>query len=342
MMPTVQDDVRTLVEAVEVAPEVPEHQRNAVRGLAGELMSESSCINGLDLSVFAQIGLQLALSCERPDTPARTCTADNSGWFEEVGIRDRECRNEARETDHFEHVKQVGQRIGECSSAIEAIVRSADMAIRAILEPARRVFEIAQRCGITQIVEIAVEVIIEALRCATATTTDRNGVIRECLDSIAECTGEAAQTQPEPAVEKPCDTVASSSVGTVAAGVNISVDVGLKLGVELDLAQGEVECPPEEAPKPEPEPPAKPAPKPAPTPAPTPPPPPPPAPAPTPTKDGVIAPPPELSQVQEPPPPPKKAQHVDTTAASVGGADGAQPGAQGGQDPWAMKKTGEW
>ena len=66
MMPTVQDDVRTLVEAVEVAPEVPEHQRNAVRGLAGELMSESSCISGLDLSVFAQIGLQLALSCERP------------------------------------------------------------------------------------------------------------------------------------------------------------------------------------------------------------------------------------------------------------------------------------
>ena len=324
MIPAVQD----IAEAVDAAPDVPERQRDEVRGLAGDLIKEASCVDGLDLSLFAEAGLQLGCGCERPDTPARTCSADDSAWFDEVGIRSREQRDETRETEFFEQVAQVGQRIGECSSAIEQVVRSAEMAVGAVLEPARRMFDLAQRCGIKQLIEPAVEVIIEALRCAKQTTTDRNSVIANCLDVVAECVGEASAPQPAPPVEIDRAKVASSSVGTAAAGLNLSVDVGLKLGLDLDVAldcdaeEAEQECPP---PAPEPEP----APEPASAPE-------------TPTGDGVIAPPPELSQVEEPAPPPKKLQNLDTQAASIGGDDPVAGDGAAGQDPWGIKKTGEW
>lgn len=53
----------------------------------------------------------------------------------------------------------------------------------------------------------------------------------------------------------------------------------------------------------------------------------------------MIAPPPELSQVEEPAPPPKKLENLETQPAQAGGT-----GDTGGvdADPWAMKKSGEW
>lgn len=324
MIPAVQD----IAEAVDAAPDVPERQRSEVRGLADDVIKEASCVDGLDLSLFAEAGLQLGCGCERPDTPARTCSADDSAWFDEVGIRSREQRDETRETEFFEQVAQVGQRIGECSSAIEQVVRSAEMAVGAVLEPARRMFDLAQRCGIKQLIEPAVEVIIEALRCAKQTTTDRNSVIANCLDVVAECVGEASAPQPAPPVEIDRAKVASSSVGTAAAGLNLSVDVGLKLGLDLDVALDcDAEGAEQESPPPAPEP--EPAPEPASAPE-------------TPTGDGVIAPPPELSQVEEPAPPPKKLQNLDTQAASIGGDDPVAGDGAAGQDPWGIKKTGEW
>lgn len=87
-----------------------------------------------------------------------------------------------------------------------------------------------------------------------------------------------------------------------------------------------------------------------------------PAPEPEPVpEDGVIPPPPELSQVEEPAPPPKKLEHIESPATEVaqvppdpGPADAAEdieptentdndtPAAADSAEPWAMKKTGEW
>ena len=56
----------------------------------------------------------------------------------------------------------------------------------------------------------------------------------------------------------------------------------------------------------------------------------------------MIAPPPELSQVEEPAPPPKKLENLETQPAQAGEA--GDTGDTGGvdADPWAMKKSGEW
>lgn len=327
MIPAVQG----IAEAVETAPDVPERQRSEVRGLADDVIKEASCVDGLDLSLFAEVGLQFGCGCERPETPARTCSADDSAWFDEVGIRSREQHDETRETEHFEQVKQVGQRIGECSGAIETAVRSAEMAVGAVLEPARRMFELAQRCGLKQLIEPAADVVIEALRCAKATTTDRNDVIATCLETVAQVVDEAAAARPAPPVEFDRAKVAGAAIGTAAVGLTVAAGLGLMLELDCDTkdAEGaEQECPPSETPEPAPEP--------EPTPAPE------PEPAPTPTDDGVIAPPPELSQVEEPAPPPKKLQNLDTQAASIGGDGPVAGDAETGQDPWGIKKTGEW
>lgn len=107
----------------------------------------------------------------------------------------------------------------------------------------------------------------------------------------------------------------------------------------------EPECP---EPEPEPEPEPVPEPEPAPEPEPVP-------------KDGVIPPPPELSQVEEPAPPPKKLEHIESPATEVAQVppdpapadatedtkqtehtDNDTPAAADSAEPWAMKKTGEW
>lgn len=323
MIPAVQD----IAEVVDTAPDVPERQRNEVRGLANDVIKEASCVDGLDVSLFAEVGLQIGCGCERPETPVRTCSADDSTWFDEVGIRSRELRDETRETEHFEQVKQVGQRIGECAGAIETAVRSAEMAVGAVLEPARRMFELAQRGGLKQLIEPAVDVIIEALRCAKATTTDRNDVIATCLETVTELVDEAAAARPAPPVDFDRSKVASAAIGTAAVGLTVAAGLGLMLELDGDTENAdsaEKECPPPETPEPTP------APEPE------------PEPAPTPTDDGVIAPPPELSQVEEPAPPPKKLQNLDTQTASIGGDGPVAGDAETGQDPWGMKKTGEW
>lgn len=87
-----------------------------------------------------------------------------------------------------------------------------------------------------------------------------------------------------------------------------------------------------------------------------------PAPEPEPVpEDGVIPPPPELSQVEEPAPPPKKLEHIESPATEVAQVppdpapadatedakqtehtDNDTPAAADSAEPWAMKKTGEW
>ena len=67
----------------------------------------------------------------------------------------------------------------------------------------------------------------------------------------------------------------------------------------------------------------------------------------------MIAPPPELAQVEEPAPPPKKLENLGTLPAQTGGEGAeavpetvpetvAETRAGGGAEPWAMKKAGEW
>lgn len=57
----------------------------------------------------------------------------------------------------------------------------------------------------------------------------------------------------------------------------------------------------------------------------------------------MIAPPPELSQVEEPAPPPKKLENLETQPAQAGDGGGNDTEAGGVEaDPWAMKKAGEW
>ena len=362
MMAVVKDDVQSLVRAVDVAPEVGPAQRAAVHGLAGELLEQVAQTDGLDLSAFVAAGLKLAAGGQRPDTPARTCSCDESAWFDEVGIRERELCDETRETEHFDRAKSAGESIGQCGEAIKAIVDTAESAVRALLEPARRMLDIVLNCGIGQLIQPAVEMVIEALRSARETASDRNGVIKECLGEVATRVDTAAVEQPAPPVQfgekghSPCDVTTRPAAATSAS--DVSADSGARLGLDLKLdltldAKLEAtlgieetaleDCPTEPAAQPECEPEPEPEPEPECEPEPEPEPPPPPPPAPAPADDGVIAPPPELSQVEEPAPPPKKLENLETQPAQAGDGGGNDTDAGGVEaDPWAMKKAGEW
>ena len=360
MMAAVKDDVQSLVRAVDVAPEVGPAQRAAVHGLAGELLEQVAETDGLDLSAFLAAGLRLSAGGQRPETPARTCSCDESAWFDEVGIRERELCDETRESEHFDRAKTAGESIGQCGEAIKTIVATAESAVRALLEPARRMLDIVLNCGIVQLIQPAVEMVIEALRSARETASDRNCVIKECLGEVATRVDTAAAEQPAPPVDfgenthSPCDVSTRPAAASISdeasrsASSSDSADLGLELTLGLTLEANleatldvdetaledcptepaaTPECEPEPGPEPEPEPECEPEP-----------PPPPPAPA----DDGVIAPPPELSQVEEPTPPPKKMENLETQPAQAG--DAGDTGDTGGvdADPWAMKKSGEW
>lgn len=357
MMTAVRDDVQGLVHAVDAAPEVEQGQRAAVHGLAGELLEQVSQTDGLDLAAFAAAGVRLSGSCARPETPARSCTCDDSAWFDEVGIRERERLDELRESEHFARVDQVGASIGECGEAIGAIVASAESAVRAVLEPARRMLDVVLNCGVAQLVRPAVEMVIEALRTARETASDRNGVIRECLGEVASRVDAAASVQPAPPVDfggagralrdvvtQTASAAAEAKVGGVRVAPVLMVGALGAVGVvaamgalEFITAAGQ-ESEPAPAPQPEPEPAPASVPEPVPAPVPQ-----------SPVGDGVIAPPPELSQVEQPDPPPKKLDSAGTypaqtagTGGSATGAASAGPAAAPGNDPWAVKKTGEW
>ena len=377
MMTAVKDDVRCLLDAVDVAPEIGAGQRAAVHGLAGELLEQVATTDGLDLSAFLRAGVRLAAGSERPETPARSCSCDDSAWFDEVGIRERERRDEARETEHFNRTKEVGESIGRCGEAITEIVSTAETAVRELLAPAKRMLDIVLNCGITQLIRPAVDVVIEALRCARETASDRNCVIRECLGEVAARVDAAAAARPAPAVDfggkerSLCDAatlpaaatassaasaVAAASAGSASSG---SADARAGLGLELSLearlriepstlvgtigaagagaALGALDCITSAQQE---CPPQEPEPAPAPPPPPVTPPPPPPPPV-TPVGEGVMAPPPELAQVEQPAPPPKKLENLGTQPAQVGGAP-TGPSSGVGSEPWAMKKSGEW
>lgn len=322
-MTMVEADIRGLVEVVCNVPEVPQRQRDEVTYLADEVLRECACTKGQDLNAFLTASQRLQRACERPDTPARDCAVDSSDWFEEVGIRDRERRDEERESRHFSAVREVSSAIEACCNAIREVVSTAETAVRCLIGPAKRIFEIIAKLGLTQLVQPAVEVVIEALRGAKATATDRNCVIASCLDKIAECAGAAAKDRPEPPVELAKHVRQTASTGNVAVEIaaRIAADISVKAQIEA--------CPEEPKPEPAPEPEQKPEPKPEPKPAPTP---------TTPTGEGVIPPPPELAEVKEPPPPPKKVEMLTQPAS----ANSPAPGSGQGTDPWAMKKMGEW
>lgn len=344
MMTAVETDVRDIVDTVDDAPQVPPEQRQVVRCLASEILEQFAQTDGLDLAAFAAAGLRLQAGLARPETPARHCSCgcDCGAWLDETGIREHERRTEARETDHFERVAQVGSSIGECSSAIGQVVASAESAVRALLAPARRMLDAVLNCGIAQLVQPAVEVVIEALRCARETASDRNCVIKQCLEEVACRAGEASAEQPAPPADfaewhKRIDVVPAPAASTTdrrCVSVNVDINPKVCLGalgvVGAAAAIGALGCITaagcETAPAPQPEP----------TPAPE------PAPEPAPTADGVIAPPPELAQVDEPAPPSGKLDHLDELGTLPAQADGGAPASQPAPEPWAMKKTGQW
>lgn len=229
MMSTVETEVRDLVDVVESAPEVPERQRCAVRDLAGDVLRQATRTDGLDLTLFAAAGLSLNRSCARPETPARTCTADPSAWFDDVGIRDREHRDEELETRHFERVGELSSSIDSCVAAIDNVVTTANTAINCLLEPAKRFLEVVLRLGIRFLIEPAVDLALDALRGAQKATVDRNCVIEDCLTEIAKSVDEAAQDCPAPAVEyggSAKQAASSAAVEKVAATTSTSADCG--------------------------------------------------------------------------------------------------------------------
>jgi len=325
-MATVEADVRGLIEVVCNNPEVPQRQRDEVNGLANELLRECACTKGQDLDAVLAASARLRETCKRPETPARDCTVERSDWFDEVGIRARELRDEELESRHFSKVREVSSAIDACCNAIREVVSAAETALRCLLGPAKRTIEIIANLGLSQLLQPAVELVIEALRCAKSTASDGNGVIATCLEKVAACVDEAAQKRPDAPVElaKEVRTNQSTGLTTVEVTARITADVQLKAQVEC-ATQPEVtpsggECTNEE-PKPEPQPEPKPEPKPA-----------------TPTGKGVIPPPPSLATVEEPAPPPKKVEMLTQPAA----AHSPAPANGQGSDPWAMKKMGEW
>lgn len=246
---TVEAEVRDLVDTVRCNPEVSARQRSEVQGLAGDLLRDQARTNGLNLQVFAAAGVSLGVSYERPATPARTCTADDSAWFDEVGIRGRERRDEELECRYFDRVREVGADIERCCDAIGEVLRTAETAVRCLLAPVRRTLEVVLRCGFTQLVQPTVDLAIEALTRARDATRDRNCVIEQCLEGIAQCVDEAAQHTPAPPVQfesgtgqhKPADAGSRSdaklqagTVGTTAASAP-GFDVAFNFGGDARL-----------------------------------------------------------------------------------------------------------
>lgn len=185
---------------------------------------------------------------------------------------------------------------------------------------------------------------------------DIDGAINAGLETV-DC-GTVEQFQP-PAPQVETAAWVGTLVQTGAAAVLEGLDC-FAASLEAVAECPGAECCTHEVPeRPEPEPAPEPEPEPAPEPEPE----PEPAPEPVP-EDGVIPPPPELSQVEEPAPPPEKLEHIESPATEVaqvpqdpGPADAAEPtdnadntenndndtpAAADSAEPWAMKKTGEW
>lgn len=124
-----------------------------------------------------------------------------------------------------------------------------------------------------------------------------------CPENTAESTEECVETTQTSSEGCEIESSCSGSLGLVGAGIAL-VGVGLIVeGAAQCLEQmSEADCPVQE-PEPDPEP--EPCPEPEPEPEPE------PCPEPEPAgDDGVMAPPPELSQVEEPTPPPEKVAHL--------------------------------
>ena len=126
-----------------------------------------------------------------------------------------------------------------------------------------------------------------------------------CPENTAESTEECVETTQTSSEGCEIESSCSGSLGLVGAGIAL-VGVGLIVEGAAQCLEhmSEADCPVQE---PEPDPGPEPEPEPEPDPCPE----PKPEPEPEPTgDDGVMAPPPELSQVEEPTPPPEKVAHL--------------------------------
>lgn len=244
----VEAEVRGLVDAVQGVPEVPVDKRNAVQGLAGDLLRQEAQTSGLNLEAFVAAGVALRKSCDRPETPVRTANACPSEWFEQVGIRGRERIDEQLENLHFDRVGEVGCNIDKCCAAIRDVVAAAETAVCGIIAPVKRTLELVMCMGFKQLVLPAVELAIEALARARDATADRNCVIAQCLEEIGRCVDGAAQGGPRAGVEfggaeRNRDAVQQGQVGTQAASAEGGPVAGSSGGAGTRLASGEVGVP---------------------------------------------------------------------------------------------------
>lgn len=228
----VEAEVRELMHTVREAPEVPAEKRNAVNCLADDLLRQEARTCGLNLDAFVAAGVSLSNSCTRPDTPVRTCSADPSAWFEEVGIRGRERLDEALENEHFSRVRDVGGNIERCCAAIGDVLETAQTAVCALLAPVKRTLELVLGMGFRQLVVPAVELAIEALAKARDATADRNCVIVQCLEEIAQCVDDAVQSGPRQGVNFTGGSMPVGEVSTRAASA------GTGEGAVADAATG--------------------------------------------------------------------------------------------------------
>ncbi|MCG7450278.1 hypothetical protein MHK12_07790 [Corynebacterium kefirresidentii] len=148
-----------------------------------------------------------------------------------------------------------------------------------------------------------------------------------CPDNTAESTEECVDKSQASSGGCEIESSCSGSLGLVGAGIAL-VGVGLIVEGAAQCLENmsELDCPvqepePETVDEPEPDPCPEPKPEPEPE----------PCPEPEPTgDDGVITPPPELSQVEEPTPPPEKVAHLQAAGAAEAPAPASEPAPEQG------------
>ena len=386
-----RSEVRDVVAAVEAAPGVDQGTREAVRDMADDVLSQVNRCDGQDLRAFAAATLQIGIAgCGAAGTDVANGDASTSAqgeadsWLDTVGFAEHERILARLEQQHFARVAAAGEQIRDCCQAVEEIRSTTDMAVGLLVAPPKSILNLAVDLNIHALVPFAVELIKSSLASAKDAVCDGNRSIETCLDAIAACLSEvadeaeaveavkdaeqteglaldanshqsdesAAQVATMPAAlafDFPSDASATTPVQAAGGEASAAVQPAA-VHTQLEAAAERLAVDTDDAQQPHPGsvPPTAPAvtsgwePQPASD-----------QPAANSTAEGVIAPPPELAQVEEPAPPPKKFEAVDASSVQHN-VDPEQHNVDSEPEPqvppvqpqnqaaWKMKKMGEW
>lgn len=383
MTTTAQSEVRDVVAAVEAAPGVDQGTREAVRDLADDVLSQVNRCDGQDLRAFAAATLQIGIAgCGAAGSDvangdaAPSALGDADSWLDTVGFTEHERILARLEQQHFARVAAAGEQIRDCCQAVEEIRSTIDIAVGLLVAPPKSILNLAVDLNIHALVPFAVELIKSSLASAKDAVCDGNRSIETCLDAIAACLCEVAdEAEAVEAVKEAEQTdglaldansnqsdESAAQVATTPAALAFDFTTDASPNAPVQAAGGEAAAAVQpaavhtqlEAAAERPAVNADDAQQPHPGPVPT-------APAvtsgwePQPVSDqpaanstpeGVIAPPPELAQVEEPAPPPKKFEAVDASGVQHNVDPEPEPQVPPvqpqNQAAWKMKKMGEW